>query len=341
MQQRPAVETILHQDALNLRGKSLLSMADLNREQISGILQLGQLLCDMHRRREYTLRYAYPRSLAMIFEKPSLRTRVTFELGMRQLGGAAVALGPAEIGLGTRESVPDVARNLERWADAVMARVHAHSTLIQLRDNCRIPVINGLSDREHPCQILADLLTIQQKKGRLQGLRLAWIGDGNNVLHSLLLGCAQVGISVAVACPKGYFPLEEIVRQARQLAGEDPDADPDASAIQIITDYNAAAEGADILYTDVWTSMGHEHEQLARIQAFRAYQVNAALMSRAAPDAIFMHCLPAHRGDEVTDEVVDGPQSVVFDQAENRLHAQKAILLLLMGMEAEDVGLSG
>jgi ornithine carbamoyltransferase len=339
--QSRAIETLAQQDALQLRGKSLLSMADLNREQILGILEVAQWMCDWHRRRENPLRYAYPRSLAMIFEKPSLRTRVTFELGMRQLGGAAVALGPAEIGLGTRESVPDVARNLERWVDAIMARVHAHSTLVQLRDNCRIPVINGLSDREHPCQILADLLTIQQKKGRLEGLKLAWIGDGNNVLHSLLLGCAPVGISVSAACPKGYWPLEEIVRQARQLAGENPDADPNASSLKIMTDYNEAVAGADIVYTDVWTSMGHEHEQLARIQAFRAYQVNAERMSRAAPDAIFMHCLPAHRGDEVTDEVVDGPQSVVFDQAENRLHAQKAILLLLMGMAAEDVGLSG
>jgi ornithine carbamoyltransferase len=259
----------------------------------------------------------------MIFEKPSLRTRVTFDLGMRQLGGLAVSLGPQDIGLGIRESVPDVARNLERWVDCIMARVFEHEKLIELRDNCKIPVINGLSDREHPCQALADLYTIQQKKGTLEGLKLAWIGDGNNVLHSLLLGCATVGMSISAACPKGYEPLPEIVEQAKGLATK--------SEIQILSDPAEAVFDAEVVYTDVWTSMGHEEEMIARVRAFRSYQVNSDLMAKAKPDAIFMHCLPAHRGDEVTDEVVDGPQSVVFDQAENRLHVQKAVLALFIG----------
>jgi ornithine carbamoyltransferase len=260
----------------------------------------------------------------MIFEKPSLRTRVTFDLGMQQMGGLTTILGPAEIGLGTRESVPDVARNLERWVDCVMARVFDHQSLVQLRDNCSIPIINALSDVEHPCQAVTDLFTIQQKKGKLEGLKLAWVGDGNNVLHSLLLAGALSDMTVEAACPVGYEPDPAIVEQAKTLAG-------DAAKISIVNDPAVAAADADVVYTDVWTSMGQEKEQLARIQAFRDYQVNAALMAKAKPDALFLHCLPAHRGDEVTDEVLDSPQSVVFDQAENRLHAQKAILALLIG----------
>lgn len=314
----------IQRNELGLQGKSLLSMTDLTREQIDGILRVARSMETSHKNREVVHLSSYPRSLAMIFEKPSLRTRTTFELGMRQLGWICITLGPAEIGLGTRETVPDIARNLERWVDAIMARVFDHATLEQLRDNCRIPVINGLSDREHPCQILADLYTIQQKKGTLEGLKIAWIGDGNNVLHSLLLGAAMMGMTVAAACPKGYEPLPEIVAQSRALAG-------DESRILITHDTAEAVQNADAVYTDVWTSMGKEKEMLARVQAFRNYQVNAALMAQAKPDALFMHCLPAHRGDEVTDEVMDSPQSVVFDQAENRLHVQKAVLALLIG----------
>jgi len=315
---------VIRQDALQLKGKSLLSMADLNSEQIAGILAVTEAMEIAHEQQMHVIRYAYPKSLAMIFEKPSLRTRVTFDLGMRQMGGLTVVLGPAEIGLGTRESIPDAARNLERWVDAIMARVFDHNTLVGLRDNCEIPIINGLSDREHPCQILADLYTIQQKKGTLEGLKLAWVGDGNNVLHSLLLGGALTGMTIAAACPEGYAPLEEMVSQARSLAG-------DESRIVIGTEPVVAVEDADVVYTDVWTSMGQEGEKQVRHQVFRPYQVNAELMARAKPDALFMHCLPAHRGEEVTDEVLDGPQSVVFDQAENRLHAQKAVLALLIG----------
>ena len=213
---------------------------------------------------------------------------------------------------------------LERWADAIMARVYSHALLEELRESCGVPVINGLSDFEHPCQTVTDLLTMREKLGALHGLRLAWIGDGNNVLHSLLIGCALVGISVAAACPDGYHPRREILERARALA------EPGVT-LEVVRDPEEAARGADVVYTDVWTSMGQEAEQLARIQAFRRYQVNAELMALANREAIFMHCLPAHRGDEVTNEVVDGPQSVVFDQAENRLHAQKALLALLIG----------
>jgi ornithine carbamoyltransferase len=315
---------IIETDSLKLRGKSFLSIADLDKTQLEGMLEVASGMVQSHRAKNRLIHWHYPKSLAMIFEKPSLRTRVTFDLGMRQLGGLTTILGPAEIGLGTRESVPDVARNLERWVDCIMARVFDHQSLVQLRDNCSIPIINALSDVEHPCQAVTDLFTIQQKKGKLEGLKLAWVGDGNNVLHSLLLAGALTGMTVEAACPIGYEPDPAIVEQAKKLAG-------DPTKISIVNDPAAAAADADVVYTDVWTSMGQEKEQLARIQAFRDYQVNAALMAKAKPDAIFLHCLPAHRGDEVTDEVLDSPQSVVFDQAENRLHAQKAILALLIG----------
>lgn len=312
-------------DVYELRGKSLLSITDFTREQIEGVLVVAAAIHQDHTNRRLTFRFGYPKSLAMIFEKPSLRTRVTFDLGMRQMGGLTTILGPQEIGLGSREAVPDVARNLERMVDVIMARVFNHQTLVDLRDNCKIPIINGLSDLEHPCQILADLYTVQQKKGKLEGIKLAWVGDGYNVLNSLLLGGALTGMTIAAACPKGYWPKEEIVQQARELAG-------DASKIIVTDDPAEAVQDADAVYTDVWTSMGQEKEQLARIQAFRPFQVNTELMAKAKPDAIFLHCLPAHRGDEVTDEVMDGPQSVVFDQAENRLHAQKAVLALVTGL---------
>lgn len=325
MQQQTYSEIpVIEWNTYGLHGASLLSMADLSPSQLAGVLDVAADLKARHRRREIGFRWGYPRALAMIFEKPSLRTRVTFELGMQQLGGLTTVLGPAEIGLGTRESVADVAANLERWADAIMARVYSHALLEELRGSCGVPVINGLSDLEHPCQTVTDLLTMREKLGALHGLRLAWIGDGNNVLHSLLIGCALVGISVVAACPDGYHPRQEILERARALA------EPGVT-LEVVRDPAEAARGADVVYTDVWTSMGQEAEQLARIQAFRRYQVNGELMALANREAIFMHCLPAHRGDEVTNEVVDGPQSVVFDQAENRLHAQKALLALLIG----------
>jgi len=320
-----ASRSIVHTGSASLRYTSLLSMADLNREQIESIMKVTAGMAEAHKIGSYVIRYSYPKSLAMIFEKPSLRTRVTFDLGMQQMGGIAIPLGPAEIGLGTRESVPDAARNLERWVECIMARVFDHNTLIGLRDNCSIPIINGLSDREHPCQVLADFYTILQKKEKLEGLKLAWLGDGNNVLHSLLLGCAIMGMDISAACPKGYEPLKEIVEEARSRI------ENRKSKIEIMFDPAAAVKDADVVYTDVWTSMGRESENATRRAAFQPFQVNTELMKQAKPDAIFLHCLPAHRGEEVTDGVLDGPQSVVFDQAENRLHAQKAVLALLMG----------
>jgi ornithine carbamoyltransferase len=257
----------------------------------------------------------------MLFEKPSLRTRVTFEVGMSQLGGHALYLGSQEVGLGKREAVADVARNLTRWVDAVMARVFRHESLIELAKHASIPVINALSDFEHPCQALGDFMTLHEYKQRLARLTLAWVGDGNNVAHSLLRGAARLGVRMRVATPPGYEPHPAVVAAARR----------DGGSIELTHDPGEAVAGADAVYTDVWTSMGQEAEAEARQKVFRSYQVNARLMKRAGPRALFMHCLPAHRGQEVTDEVIDGPRSIVFDQAENRLHIQKAILLALLG----------
>jgi ornithine carbamoyltransferase len=298
-------------------------MADISAEQIGGILDFAAVLKET-RRSGTLVDWSGRKSLALIFEKASLRTRVTFELGMRELGGVPIVLGPAEIGLGKRETAGDVARNLARWVSSVMARVYDHRVLVEMRDSAALPVINGLSDLEHPCQTLADLLTIRERLGRLAGLRIAWVGDGNNVAHSLMIGAAACGASVIAACPPGYGPREEIVRQARMAAQQ--------GAVVETTERPAdAVDGADAVYTDVWASMGQEHEADERRRVFAPYQVNAALMARAAPHAVFLHCLPAHRGDEVTDDVLDGPQSAALDQAENRLHAQKAVLALLIG----------
>ena len=258
--------------------------------------------------------------LAMLFEKPSLRTRATFEIGMVQLGGHALYFGPNEVGLGKRESVADVARNLSRWSDIVMARVFAHQSIVELAEHGSVPVINGLCDFEHPCQALGDFLTLQEHRGNLKGMTLAWLGDGNNVLHSLIFAGAHLGVSVRAATPKGYEPSVKVVEAARAWGGD----------ILITNDPREAVKGADAVYTDVWASMGQEGEAAERDKQFRPYQVNAELMAAAGTDALFMHCLPAHRGDEVTDEVMDSPNSIVFDQAENRLHIQKAIMLALL-----------
>lgn len=262
--------------------------------------------------------------LAMIFEKPSLRTRVTFEVGMWQLGGTAVYLAPGDAQLGSRESLPDAARNLERWVDGIMARTFAHATVEMLAANARIPVINGLSDREHPSQTLADLMTIRERVGEVEGVRIAWVGDGNNVCHSLLLGAAKLGGQVAVATPPAYAPDAAVVARAQKIAGET------GGRITVGTDPTAAVRGAQVIYTDVWVSMGQEAERTARLAAFAGFQVTAGLVEAAAPGAVVLHCLPAHRGEEIDADVLDGPHSAVFDQAENRLHAQKALLSLLL-----------
>ena len=308
---------------MTLRGRDFVSMDDLSPEEVRFVLDTA---VDLKRRSKAGDRppLLAGRVLAMIFEKPSLRTRVTFETGMWELGGHAIYLAPQDIQLGARESVPDVARNLERWVQGIMARTFAHRTVQLLAEHARVPVINGLSDVEHPCQTLGDLLTIRERFGHLDGLRVAWVGDGNNVCHSLLLGAAKVGMHMAVATPPRYAPEPAIVARAREIASTA------GSRIEVGTDARAAARGADVIYTDVWVSMGQEAERDAKIKAFSDFQVNAVLVSQAASRAVVLHCLPAHRGEETTDEVLDGPQSLVLDQAENRLHAQKALLSLIL-----------
>ena len=264
------------------------------------------------------------RFLAMIFEKPSLRTRVTFEVGIAGLGGTAIFLDHAEAHLGERESIPDVGRSLSRWVHGIVARVFSQDALEILAAHASVPVINALSDIYHPCQTLCDFFTIEEKFGSTRGLKLAYVGDGNNVCHSLMIAGARVGAHVRIATPAGYEPDASIVAAARR------DAAATQGTIELFRAPEEAVSGAQAVYTDVWASMGQENETDARASIFAPYQVNAKLMSRAAPDAVFLHCLPAHRGSEVTDEVMESPRSIVFDQAENRLHVQKAILLMLL-----------
>ena len=264
------------------------------------------------------------RFLALIFEKPSLRTRVAFEVGISSLGGSSVFLDHTETKLGQRESIPDVARSLERWIDGIVARTFTQESIDALAQNASIPVINALSDRYHPCQALSDFFTLQERFGGLRGLKLAYVGDGNNVCHSLLSIAARAGAHLRIATPSGYDPDPAVVSEAKRTARET------RGKIELCNSPEEAVAGAQAIYTDVWTSMGQEEESAAREAAFAGYQVNDALFSHAAPDAVFMHCLPAHRGSEVSAEVIDSPRSIVFDQAENRLHMQKAILLTLL-----------
>jgi len=264
------------------------------------------------------------KTLALIFEKPSLRTRVTFDVGIQQLGGFSVPLLPTEISLGKRESVHDVAKNLERMVQGIMIRTFAHQIVVDMAKHASIPVINALTDYSHPCQALADYLTVQEVKGKLKGLKLCFVGDGNNVAHSLMFAGARLGVNVTVACPKGYEPSPVALSHAQE------DARESGARIEVVHDASEGARNADVIYTDVWASMGQEAEAEARKAIFRPFQVNAALMAKANKDAIFLHCLPAHRGDEVTDEVIDSPASFVFQEAENRLHVQKAVMYQLM-----------
>lgn len=301
-----------------------LSAADLSRPAAEALLERAQALKSEWHSGGHARPLLQGKTLALVFEKPSLRTRVAFEAGMTQLGGNGSYLSANDIDMGGRESVPDVARNLSRWVQAIAARVFKHSTVEILAKHATIPVINALSDREHPCQALADMLTLLERRGRLAGVRLAFVGDGNNVCHSLLLLGATLGVHVAVACPHDYRPDPEILAQAEQLAAAQN------TTILVTSDPVEAVTGADAVYTDVWASMGQEHEAARRRPVFQPYQVNAALMAHARPDALVMHCLPAHRGEEITADVIDGPQSVVFDQAENRLHVQKALILTLL-----------
>jgi ornithine carbamoyltransferase len=305
--------------------RHFLSAADLTRDSA---LDLFALASDLKRRRKAGQPTAplVGKTVALIFEKPSLRTRVTFEVGIIQLGGRALHLGGREIGLGTRESVSDVGRNLSLWVDGIMARVYAHATITELARHATIPVINGLSDLEHPCQALADFFTLWERGLDFRTMRLAWIGDGNNVCHSVMILGALLGASIVVACPPGYEPDAGMLAAARRLSGR----------IEVTEDPRAAATGADVLYTDVWTSMGQEAEHERRLEAFSRYQLNDTLVGFAKPSALVMHCLPAHRGEEITDSVLDGARSIVLDQAANRLHAQKAIMQRLLGDSLDD-----
>jgi ornithine carbamoyltransferase len=306
--------------------KHYLSVTDLSDKEAEALLQLALDLKTEWKNhgthREQPLRN---KTMALVFEKPSLRTRVAFEAGMNQLGGSASYLAARDIDMGGRESVPDVARNLSRFVQIISARVFRHATVQELARYSSVPVINALCDREHPCQVLADMLTLLEHRGRLQGTTLAYIGDGNNnMCHSLLLLGAMLGVSVQVGCPLDYQPEPDILEQAHKIA-----TDHDCT-ITVTPSPQEAVQNADAVYTDVWTSMGQEHERAQRLPAFAPYQVNASLLGEAPKDALFMHCLPAHRGEEVTPDVIDGPRSVVFDQAENRLHVQKALVLTLL-----------
>ncbi len=306
--------------------KHYLSAADLSRADVEALLQRALALKAEWHHGGHPQALLAGKTLALVFEKPSLRTRVAFEAGMNQLGGHGSYLSANDIDMGGRESVPDVARNLSRWVQAIAARVFKHTTLETLARHADVPVINALSDREHPCQALADMLTLLERRGRLGGARLAFVGDGNNVCHSLMLLGATLGVNVSVACPPDYRPDPEFVELAEQRAAESD------ATITVTSAPAEAVAGADAVYTDVWASMGQEHEAARRRPAFQPYQVNRELMQQAPPDAIVMHCLPVHRGEEISAEVIDGPQAVVFDQAENRLHVQKALILTLLGM---------
>jgi len=298
------------------------SFADLSRREIEALLDQAEGLKRM-RRDGLATEYLKNRSLAMIFEKSSTRTRGSFEVGMTDLGGHALYLDPASMQLGRGETVEDTARILSGYAHGIMIRSKDHRTVEQLARNASVPVINGLSDLEHPCQALADLLTIREFRGRFSGLKFAWVGDGNNVCNSLILATAMVGMEMTVACPPGYEPDAGIIRKAKEMGGE----------ITITADVRAASTNADVLYTDVWVSMGQEAERERRCRDLAGYQLNMDLIRLAKKDCLVMHCLPAHRGEEITDEAMRSPNSVVFEQAENRLHSQKALLIKLMGDE--------
>ncbi len=266
-------------------------------------------------------------ALGLYFEKPSTRTRVSFEVGIFELGGTGLYLSPRDLQVGRGETIADTARVLSRYLGGIMARTFGHEVVTELAKWASIPVINGLTDKLHPCQALTDYFTLREKKGRLEGLKLCYVGDGNNMCHSLAFGAAKVGVHFTAACPEGFLPDEGLLAQARE------DGKETGALIEVVTDPRAGVEGADAVYTDVWTSMGQEEEREKRLEAFRGFQVDLDLFSRAKKDAIFMHCLPAHHGEEVTEEVCEHERSVIFDQAENRLHCQKAVMVTLMGKE--------
>jgi ornithine carbamoyltransferase len=300
----------------------LVSTRDLGPQGVQAVLHLAEL---MKSRPSVFQRSLAGKQMVMFFEKPSLRTRLTFEAGMTSLGGSAIFVDQSQSRLDARESLSDIAHNLERWVDVIVLRTFAQETIEGMARHASIPVINALSDLEHPCQALADYFTLQERFGDLKKITLAYVGDGNNVAHSLLLTCACLGSSIRIATPKGYSPNAQMIADARKIAKQT------GARIELLNDPHAAVAEVDAVYTDAWASMGQEHEAAQRAEIFRPYQVNRQLMAEATPQAAFMHCLPAHRGEEVTDQVMDSENSVIFEQAENRLHVQKSILYLLLG----------
>ena len=308
--------------AARMAGEDLCSIADLSCSEVRAILKLGHDV----KRNPGEYRHALDgKQMVLVFEKASLRTRLAFETGINTMGGNAIFVDQTNQPLGERETIADVAKNLERWVDVIVLRTYAHDTITEMAANSRVPVINALSDFEHPCQALADFMTLEEHFGTSEGLNFTYVGDGNNVCHSLMLTGAQLGTNVTIATPRGYSPDIEIVTAAREIA------EKNNCELRLLQDPQAAVDGADAVYTDVCVSMGFEHESTKRAPIFRPFQVHEPLMAKASPHAVFMHCLPARRNEEVTDVVIDGPQSIVFDQAENRLHVQKALLMLLLG----------
>lgn len=309
--------------AVDMKGKDIVSIHDLSREEIVQILDTAHIL-KMKQKLGEIYHPLKGKTLGMIFQKSSTRTRVSFEVGMWQLGGYALFLSANDLQLKRGETIADTARNLSRYLDGIMIRTFSHQDVVDLAEYSSVPVINGLTDLLHPCQVLSDLFSIREKKLDLDGLKLAYIGDGNNMAHSLMFGGAKMGMHVVICSPSGFEPDPEITRLSRI------DAAKTGAAITIQDDPDEAVKGADVIYTDVWTSMGMEEEYEQRLKSFSRYQVNSALLEKAKEDVLVMHCLPAHRGEEITDEVIDGPRSIVFDQAENRLHVQKAIMALII-----------
>ena len=313
---------VLPSPAEALAGRDYCSVADFSAAEMAGVLELAHAV----KARPQDYRWALDaKQMVMFFEKASLRTRLTFEAAMNTLGGSAMFVDHTQSPIGERESVSDMARNIERWVSAIVLRTYAHETITEMAEIAACPVINALSDLEHPCQALADFMTVEERFGSAKGLKFTYVGDGNNVCHSLMLMGAQLGAHCTVGSPKNYGPKADIVARARAIANQT------GGSIELVSDPVAAVTGADAIYTDVCTSMGFEHEATKRAPIFKPFQVNEQLMPHAAPHAVFMHCLPAHRNAEVTDAVMDGPQSVIFEQAENRMHAQKALLLMLLG----------
>jgi ornithine carbamoyltransferase len=315
-------DAAFNEAANRMSGRDLCSIADLSVQEMAAVMELA------HAVKEHPADFRHAldaKQMVMFFEKASLRTRLTFETAINTLGGNAIFVDQTQSPLGERESLSDMAHNLERWMNAIVLRTYSHDTIVEFAASSSVPIINALSDYEHPCQAIADFFTLEERFGSVEGLKFTYVGDGNNVCHSLILAAAQLGAHCTVATPKAYRPKLDVIYKATEIA------ETTGGSITLMQDPVKAVKDADAVYTDVCTSMGFEHEATKRAPIFKPYQVNENLMSMAQPNAVFMHCLPAHRNAEVTDAVLDGPQSVVFDQAENRMHAQKALLLMLLG----------